>query len=96
MQQKSIMTLTKDIRFEGYVLIRMSEQRTGSTGNKYLDLTLADCTGELNGKLWDGNVDPPPVGSVHQGTRHDAGIQRPASAAHRKNASASLIPTKWI
>lgn len=64
MQQKSILTLTKDIRFEGYVLVRMSEQRTGSTGSKYLDLTLADCTGELNGKLWDGNVDPPPVGSV--------------------------------
>jgi 3'-5' exoribonuclease len=64
MQQKSIMTLAKDIRFEGYVLVRMSEQRTGSTGTKYLDLTLADCTGELNGKLWDGNVEPPPVGSV--------------------------------
>ncbi|HPF88874.1 MAG TPA: HD domain-containing protein [Candidatus Limiplasma sp.] len=64
MQQQSIMTLEKNIRFEGYVLIRMSEQRTGSTGNKYLDLTLADCTGEINGKLWDGNVDPPSVGSV--------------------------------
>lgn len=64
MQQQSILTLVKDTRFEGYVLIRMSEQRTGSTGNKYLDLTLADCTGELNGKLWDGNTDPPPVGSV--------------------------------
>ena len=64
MQQNSIMTLTKNMRFEGFVLIRMSEQRTGSNGTKYLDLTLADCTGELNGKLWDGNVDPPPVGSV--------------------------------
>ncbi len=64
MQQKSIMTLTKDIRFEGYVLVRMSEQRTGNNGGKYLDLTLADCTGELNGKLWDGNTDPPPAGSV--------------------------------
>jgi len=64
MQQKSILTLTKDIRFEGYVLVRMSEQRTGSNGSKYLDLTLADCTGEMNGKVWDGNVDPPPVGSV--------------------------------
>ncbi len=64
MQQKSIMTLEKNIRFEGYVLVRMSEQRVGSTGSKYLDLTLADCTGELNGKLWDGNTDPPPVGSV--------------------------------
>ena len=64
MKQQSIMTLAKDMRFEGYVLVRMSEQRTGNTGNKYLDLTLADCTGELNGKLWDGNTDPPPVGSV--------------------------------
>lgn len=64
MQQLSIITLEKDLRFEGYVLVRMSEQRTGSTGNKYLDLTLADCTGEINGKLWDGNVAPPPVGSV--------------------------------
>lgn len=64
MQQQSIMTLVKNTRFEGYVLVRMSEQRTGSTGNKYLDLTLADCTGEINGKLWDGNVDPPPVGGV--------------------------------
>lgn len=64
MQQKSILTFTKDIRFEGYVLVRMSEQRTGSNGTKYLDLTFADCTGELNGKLWDGTVDPPPVGSV--------------------------------
>jgi 3'-5' exoribonuclease len=64
MQQKSILSLGKEIRFEGYVLVRMSEQRTGSNGAKYLDLTLADCTGELNGKVWDGNVDPPPVGSV--------------------------------
>jgi 3'-5' exoribonuclease len=64
MKQQSILTLAKDTRFEGYVLVRMGEQRTGNTGNKYLDLTLADCTGEINGKLWDGNTDPPPVGSV--------------------------------
>ncbi len=64
MKQQSIMTLAKDMRFEGYVLVRMSEQRTGNTGRKYLDLTLGDSTGELNGKLWDGNTDPPPVGSV--------------------------------
>ena len=33
MQQKSVLTLTKDIRFEGYLLVRMSEQRTGNTGS---------------------------------------------------------------
>lgn len=64
MQQPTIATLTKDTRFEGFMLVRMSEQRTGSNGGKYLDLTLADRTGEVNGKLWDGNVAPPPVGSV--------------------------------
>jgi len=64
MQQPTIASLLKDTRFEGFALVRMSEQRTGSNGGKYLDLTLADRSGELNGKLWDGNVAPPPVGSV--------------------------------
>ena len=64
MQQPAIETLTKDGRFEGFLLVRASEQRTGSNGGKYLDLTLADRTGELNGKLWDGTVPPPKPGSV--------------------------------
>ena len=64
MQQATIATLTKETRFEGFMLVRMSEQRTGSNGTKYLDLTLVDRTGELNGKLWDGNVPPPAQGSV--------------------------------
>ena len=64
MQQPVIATMVKDTRFEGFVLVRMSEQRTGSNGGKYLDMTLADRTGEINGKLWDGNVPPPPTGSV--------------------------------
>jgi 3'-5' exoribonuclease len=64
MQQPTIASLTKETRFEGFVLVRMSEQRTGSNGTKYLDLTLIDRTGELNGKLWDGTVPPPPTGGV--------------------------------
>ena len=64
MQQATIATFAKDSRFEGFLLVRMSEQRTGSNGGKYLDMTLADRTGELNGKLWDGNTPPPPLGSV--------------------------------
>lgn len=64
MQQPTIASLAKEARFEGFVLVRMSEQRMGSNGGKYLDLTLADRTGEVNGKLWDGNVPPPPLGSV--------------------------------
>ena len=64
MQQPTIDTLLKDVRFEGFLLVRASEQRTGSNGGKYLDLTLADRTGELNAKLWDGTVAPPSAGSV--------------------------------
>ena len=64
MQQATIASLVKDAHFEGFVLVRMSEQRTGSNGTKYLDMTLTDRTGEINGKLWDGNVPPPPVSSV--------------------------------
>ncbi len=64
MEQTRVCDLSKDMRFEGFLLVRMSEQRTGSNGGKYLDLTLADRTGELNGKVWDGNVPAPAVGSV--------------------------------
>ena len=64
MQQPTIGELTKDMRFEGFLLVRSSDQRTGSNGGKYLDLTLADKTGELNGKVWDGNALPPASGSV--------------------------------
>lgn len=64
MQQPLVRDLVKDIRFEGFLLVRMSEQRTGGNGAKYLDMTLADRTGEVSSKLWDGNVPPPPVGTV--------------------------------
>jgi 3'-5' exoribonuclease len=64
MQQELIATLGKDTKFEGFLLVRMSEQRTGSNGGKYLDMNLADRTGEINAKVWDGNVPPPAPGSV--------------------------------
>ena len=38
-------------RVEGYCLIRNIECKSGKNGD-YLDLTLADKTGEINGKLW--------------------------------------------
>lgn len=63
-EQQRVCDLSKDMRFEGYLLVRSSDQRTGSNGGKYLDMTLADKTGEMNAKLWDGNVPPPPQGSV--------------------------------
>ncbi|MEG2603385.1 MAG: HD domain-containing protein [Clostridia bacterium] len=59
-----ICDLQKDQRFEGFLLVRTSDQRTGGNGSKYLDLNLADQTGEINAKVWDGTISPPIPGSV--------------------------------
>lgn len=64
MAQQRVCDLTKDQRFEGFLLVRSSDQRTGGNGAKYLDMNLADRTGEVNAKMWDGNTEPPAPGSV--------------------------------
>ena len=64
MEQMTVSQLVKDLRFEGFLLVRSSDQRTGSNGSKYLDMNLTDRTGEINCKVWDGNVAPPPAGTV--------------------------------
>ena len=64
MEQLTVSQLVKDLRFEGFLLVRSSDQRTGSNGGKYLDMNLTDRTGEINCKMWDGNVAPPPAGTV--------------------------------
>ncbi len=57
--------LQKDMRFEGFLLVRSAEQRTSNAnGTRYLDMTLCDRSGEVNAKVWDGSVQPPPSGSV--------------------------------
>ena len=63
-QQPSVAALRKDDRFLGFLLVRMAEQRQSSKGDKYLDMTLGDATGDLNAKLWDGKATPPAVGTV--------------------------------
>jgi len=37
----------------GFFLLKAAECKTSSTNKKYLDLTLADKTGEINGKMWE-------------------------------------------
>ena len=64
MDQIAVATFEKDMKFEGFLLARASEQRASSNGSKYLDMTLCDRTGEINAKMWDGTVAPPPAGSV--------------------------------
>ena len=60
----TINLLETGMRYEGFLLVRSADQREGKTGGKYLDMNLTDKTGEVNCKLWDGTVPPPPQGSV--------------------------------
>ncbi len=62
--QETVASLRKDMRFKGHLLVRMSEMRTSNaTGKQYLDITLADRSGEINCKYWN-NDRLPRVGSV--------------------------------
>lgn len=54
----------RDDRFEGFVIVRSAEQRASSNGKFYLDMTLADRSGSINAKMWDGTVQPPVAGSI--------------------------------
>ena len=64
MQQPTVASLIRDMKFEGFLLVRSAEQRTSSNGGKYLDMTLCDTTGDINCKMWDGTVPPPRQGTV--------------------------------
>lgn len=56
--------IKRDDRFEGYLIVRSAEQRASASGKNYLDMTLADKSGSINAKMWDGTVQPPLAGSI--------------------------------
>lgn len=62
--QYSLADMIRGQIFEGFLLVKSAEQRTSSNGGKYLDMTLADRSGEVNAKMWDGTCAPPKVLSV--------------------------------
>lgn len=43
-------------RVDGFCLVKSVEVKTSSKGDTYLDFTLGDSTGEINGKLWRYNA----------------------------------------
>ncbi len=49
--QLQLSQVIKNQMFEGYVLVKASEQRTSSNGCKFLDMTLGDVSGEFNAKM---------------------------------------------
>lgn len=51
--QKKLSALEANEAFEGFVLLRSFSVKTGQTGKNYVDLTLADDSSEINGKIWN-------------------------------------------
>ena len=60
-QQPKLAEMIKGQVFDGFLLVRSCAQRTSSNGSKYLDFQLCDVSGEVNGKMWDGTIAPPPA-----------------------------------
>ena len=53
MENYSVSQLQRDMRYEGFLLIRSAEKRKDSKGNDYVDMNLTDRTGEINCKIWN-------------------------------------------
>ena len=66
MESYSVCQLQKDMRFEGFLLVRSAEKRKDVKGNDYVDMNLTDRTGEINCKIWnwDPESEAPETGSV--------------------------------
>lgn len=60
-QQPQLLSMIKGQMFDGYLLVRTATQRTSQNGNKYLDMTLCDISGDVNAKMWDALTPPPTV-----------------------------------
>ena len=57
MESYSVCQLQRDMRFEGFLLVRSAEKRKDSKGSDYVDMNLTDRTGEINCKIWNWNPD---------------------------------------
>ena len=66
MENYSVCQLQKDMRFEGFLLVRSAEKRKDVKGNDYVDMNVTDRTGEINCKLWnwDSSAEMPEAGST--------------------------------
>ena len=57
MESYTVCQLQRDMRFEGFLLIRSADRRKDSKGSDYVDMNLSDRTGEINCKIWNWNPD---------------------------------------
>ena len=66
MENYTVCQLQKDMRLEGFLLVRSAEKRKDVKGNEYVDMNLTDRTGEINCKIWnwDPSAEAPGAGKV--------------------------------
>ena len=66
MENYTVCQLQKDMRFEGFLLVRSAEKRKDVKGNDYVDMNLTDRTGEINCKIWNWvpDTEAPETGSA--------------------------------
>jgi len=66
MENYTICQLQRDMRYEGFLLVRSADKRKDVKGNDYVDMNLTDRTGEINCKIWnwDPNTEVPESGAV--------------------------------
>lgn len=50
---KKIKEFEIEDRIDGFFMIKNIEVKTSTNGNKFLDITLSDNTGDINAKVWD-------------------------------------------
>jgi len=66
MENYTVCQLQRDMRYEGFLLVRSADRRKDIKGNEYVDMNLTDRTGEINCKIWnwDASAEVPESGSV--------------------------------
>ena len=53
MEKYRVCQLEKDVRFEGFLMVKGADRKTDKNGRDYVDLNLGDRTGEINAKIWN-------------------------------------------
>ena len=76
-------TVDNSGRVEGFCLVKSVEQKTSSKGDTYLDFTLSDATGEINGKLWRYDI-------VEHGEYHNNDIVKIRGTVSQYNGADQL------
>lgn len=56
MESYTVCQLQKDMRFEGFLLVRSAEKRKDVKGNDYVDMNLTDRTGKSTAKSGTGKA----------------------------------------